>query len=40
MEVKAPAVPSAIRDQRLRKLYEYWLTRKGARRYPSRRDIA
>jgi hypothetical protein len=28
-----------IKDTRLRRLYEYWLQRKGGRRFPSRRDI-
>jgi len=28
-----------IKDTRLRRLYEYWLQRKGGRGFPSRRDI-
>ena len=28
-----------IREPRLRRLYAYWLERKGARRYPARRDL-
>src|SRR5438105_96090 len=28
-----------IKDTRLRRLYEFWLQRKGGRRFPSRRDI-
>jgi len=32
-------LPSQIEDPRLARLYEYWLSRKGTRRFPSRRDI-
>jgi hypothetical protein len=28
-----------IQDPRLARLYDYWLERKGSRRYPTRRDI-
>ena len=38
--VSAPDdVSSAIKDERLGRLYEYWLTRKGNRSFPARRDI-
>jgi hypothetical protein len=30
---------AAIRDARLRRLYEYWLAKKGQRRFPSRAEI-
>lgn len=33
------ALPAQIRDPRLGRLYEYWLTRRGARRYPARCDL-
>jgi hypothetical protein len=32
-------ISSAIGDARLVRLYQYWLMRKGDRRFPSRRDI-
>ena len=32
-------LPSQIEDRRLARLYDYWLSRKGTRRFPSRRDI-
>jgi hypothetical protein len=32
-------VSSEIRDERLLRFYLYWLEHKGARRFPSRRDI-
>jgi len=32
-------LPSQIEDRRLARLYDYWLTRKGSRRFPSRSDI-
>jgi hypothetical protein len=32
-------VAADIEDSRLRRLYEYWLAKKGDRRFPSRRDI-
>ena len=38
VEVRLPAATD-IRDARLRRLYEYWLEKKGQRRFPSRRDI-
>jgi hypothetical protein len=38
VEVRQPAVAD-IRDFRLQRLYEYWLAKKGQRRFPSRRDI-
>ena len=38
VEVRLPAATD-IRDARLRRLYEYWLAKKGQRRLPSRRDI-
>ena len=34
-----PDLASEIRDPRLARLYAYWLERKGARRYPGRRDL-
>lgn len=33
------ALPSQIEDPRLARLYEYWLSRKNSRRFPSRSDI-
>ena len=33
------AIAADIRDSRLRRLYEYWLAKRGQRRFPSRRDI-
>jgi hypothetical protein len=33
------SVVGQIQDPRLLQLYEYWLARKGTRRFPSRRDI-
>ena len=38
VEVRLPAATD-LRDARLRRLYEYWLAKKGQRRFPSRRDI-
>jgi hypothetical protein len=38
IEKQLPAA-SDIRDARLQRLYEYWLVKKGERRFPSRRDI-
>lgn len=35
----APNVAMHIRDPRLRRFYEYWLERRGARQMPARRDI-
>ncbi len=32
-------LPAAIRDPRLRRLYEYWSVARGGRRFPARRDI-
>ena len=32
-------LPSQIEDPRLTRLYDYWLSRKGSRRFPSRSDI-
>ena len=32
-------LPSQIEDRRLARLYDYWLTQKGSRRFPSRSDI-
>jgi hypothetical protein len=32
-------LPSQIEDRRLAQLYDYWLSRKGSRRFPSRGDI-
>jgi hypothetical protein len=37
-EIHEPAAAD-IRDTRLRRLYEYWLAKKGQRRFPSRKDI-
>lgn len=34
-----PALTEQIIEPRLRRLYEYWLVRKGDRRFPARRDI-
>lgn len=33
------ALPSQIGDPRLAQLYEYWLSRKGNRRFPARGDV-
>jgi hypothetical protein len=38
VQITLPAAAD-IRDARLRRLYEYWLAKKGQRRFPSRRDI-
>ncbi|HEV2546210.1 MAG TPA: PAS domain-containing protein [Stellaceae bacterium] len=38
VEIQRPALVD-IRDARLRRLYEYWLEKRGDRRFPSRRDI-
>src|SRR5262245_31952013 len=38
VEIQKPA-SADVRDARLRRLYEYWLEKKGPRRFPSRRDI-
>ena len=35
----APDVATNIRDQRLRRFYDYWIERRGEQRMPSRRDI-
>ena len=32
-------IASDVKDSRLRRLYEYWLAKKGRRRFPARRDI-
>lgn len=32
-------IETGIEDSRLSRLYEYWLAKKGVRRFPSRRDI-
>ena len=32
-------IATGIQDSRLRRLYEYWLIKKGNRRFPARRDI-
>jgi hypothetical protein len=38
VQITRPAAAD-ICDPRLRRLYEYWLAKKGQRRFPSRRDI-
>ena len=38
VEKHSPAAAD-IRDERLQRLYEYWLAKRGQRRFPSRRDI-
>jgi hypothetical protein len=38
VEIQQPDTAD-IRDARLRRLYEYWVEKKGQRRFPSRRDI-
>ena len=38
VEIRRPAAED-IRDTRLRRLYDYWLEKKGQRHLPSRRDI-
>src|SRR5215469_14537780 len=38
VEIQQPAAAD-MRDARLRRLYEYWLEKKGPRRFPSRREI-
>ena len=38
VEISLPAAGD-IRDSRLRRLYQYWLEKKGQRRFPTRRDI-
>src|SRR5215467_3438721 len=38
VEKHLPAA-SDIRDSRLQRLYQYWLEKKGQRRFPTRRDI-
>lgn len=37
--VLAVDLAAGIREPRLRRFYEYWLARKGSRRWPARRDI-
>src|SRR5690348_9915908 len=32
-------IEAAVQDSRLRRLYEYWLAKKGDRRFPARADI-
>ena len=34
-----PQLPGAIREPRLKRLYEYWCSVRGGRRMPARRDI-
>ena len=38
IETHSPA-PADVREDRIRRLYEYWLAKKGQRRFPSRREI-
>jgi hypothetical protein len=43
-ETEAPierhqAIETGIQDSRLRRLYQYWLTKRGDRRFPARGDI-
>lgn len=38
-QAAASDLTDQIQDSRLLRLYHYWLTRKGDRRFPSRRDI-
>lgn len=35
----ADALLANIKDDRLRRLYRYWTTKRGTRRFPARRDI-
>lgn len=37
--VSAPTPAQQISDSRLQRLYQYWIARKGDRRFPARRDI-
>ncbi|HUN49772.1 MAG TPA: PAS domain-containing protein [Candidatus Sulfotelmatobacter sp.] len=34
-----PEIPAEIEAEELHRLYAYWLSRRGGRRYPARRDI-
>ena len=39
MDTHIPELAAGIVDERLSRLYAYWLKRKGSRRYPARRDL-